>query len=283
MLQVTVAMHARQMPDTKRRGNLWQRAHQRALQGEELQGFLTCRAVQALAGLAHDPVPGLGVQIGQTARLAQRQEVVLDIFDARLDDALLLWIVRRTGVDLEAIPFRALGVGALHDRIGAAGADDGALGIVDDHARRHRAEPLEGAAVAAQPGGYGLVPDKLDVLVAREGQCHDERPGATHGPMFVGKHRSGAEIDLRRLGRLEVQADGGGRGLALAQRHDQPIHRGIAARVAVIAAQRRVDRHALHTLLQPGAHQIAPGHDRGHRAARLAGLAQGGSQVSLIG
>ena len=72
-------------------------------------------------------------------------------------------------VDLEAVALGTLGVGALHERVVHAGPGDRALGVVDDDPRGHGAEPLEGAAVTAEPGRHRLIPDELDVLVARPG------------------------------------------------------------------------------------------------------------------
>ena len=148
--------------------------------------------------------------------VAQRQEVALDVLDAGLDDALLLWIPRRARVDLEAVALGTLGIGPLHQRIGVAGLGDRALGVVDDDPLGHRAEPLEGAPVATQPGRHRLVPDELDVLVAREAQRHHERPGAPDDAIVVGQHRAGTEVHLRRLGRRERQRDRCRNGLAAA-------------------------------------------------------------------
>jgi hypothetical protein len=50
----------------------------------------------------------------RSRKLAQGQEVALEVFDAGLDDALLLRVMRRAGVDLEAVAFGTLGIGALH-------------------------------------------------------------------------------------------------------------------------------------------------------------------------
>ena len=126
--------------------------------------------------------------------------------DPRLDDPFLLRIVRRAGVNLEAVALGAFGVGALHQRVVPAGLDDGALGVVDDHARGHAVQPLEGAAVAAQPGGRTLVPDELDVLVAAVCQRHDKSPGAAQLAVGVRGHGASAEVDLSGLAGGEAQA-----------------------------------------------------------------------------
>ena len=65
------------------------------------------------------------------------------------------------------------GLGALSKPLMVAGLGDGALGVVDDDARRDAAEELEGAAVAAKPGLDLLVPDHLGVLVPTPGQGHE--------------------------------------------------------------------------------------------------------------
>ena len=89
-----------------------------------------------------------------------------------------------------------IGLGALAGLYGGvlgAGAGDGALGVVDDHAQRHTGEPLEGAAVATQPGGHRLVPDELHILMAAVGQRHHEGPGAPALAVGVGERGAGAE------------------------------------------------------------------------------------------
>jgi hypothetical protein len=42
------------------------------------------------AGFYDDPALGLRVQIGKVTKALERQEVALQVFDARLDDALLV-------------------------------------------------------------------------------------------------------------------------------------------------------------------------------------------------
>ena len=61
--------------------------------------------------------------------------------------------------------------------------------------------------MAAEPGRHRLVPDKLDVLVTRETERHDEGPGAAGSAGRVLKERAGAEINLSRFARREAQAD----------------------------------------------------------------------------
>ena len=98
----------------------------------------------------------------------------------------------------------------------------GALGVVDDHAQRHTGEPLEGATVAAQPGGHRLVPDEFHILVASKAQV---RQG---WPTRVDTRGAGAEDDLGYIAGFEVQSAGG-------------LGRQLAADVGRQAAYRRVD------------------------------------------
>ncbi|OIQ94961.1 hypothetical protein GALL_230640 [mine drainage metagenome] len=77
---------------------------------------------------------------------------------------------------------------------------------VEHHAQRHAVEPLEGPAVATQPGGAALVPDELDVLVAATAKRHHKGPGAAHSSIGMGEHgpapkstcADSAEAKLRR-------------------------------------------------------------------------------------
>ena len=111
-----------------------------------------------------------------------------------------------TGIDPETVAFGALGIGALHLWIMGTCLGDRALGVVDDQALRHRAEPLEGAPMAAEPGAYALVPHELDVLMAREAQRHHEGPRAAQlSGGRIDELRTGAEIDLCRICRRERQ------------------------------------------------------------------------------
>ncbi len=122
--------------------------------------------------------------------------------------------------------------------------------------------------MTAQPGRHRLVPDELDVLVAREGERHDERPGAPRYTMSIGQQRPGAEVHLGRLGGLEVQPDRCRRGLALADGCDQAVNRRVAAGKAVVATQGCVDRDTLNALSVPGADELLPRcHRRNGRAS----------------
>lgn len=208
MLDVAVAVQHHAVPGPQVGRHRGQALEQRSLQRVQRQRLHARGAVHAHPGLVHRPLARLGVEVGQVAEGPRGQEVALDVLDAGFDDALLLRIVRRAGVDLEAVAFGAFGVGPLHQRVVAAGLDDGALGVVDDEALGHAVEPFEGATVAAQPGRTALVPDELDVLVARVAQRHHEGPGAPRLAVGVGQHRTGAEVDLRGLARGEAQAHG---------------------------------------------------------------------------
>ena len=154
--------------------------------------------------------------------------------------------------DLEAVAFGALGIGALHGRIGVARAGDRTLGVVDDDPRRHAAEPCEGAAMAVQPRRHGLVEHHLGVLVARPAQRHHEDPGLERlAGARVRHERPGPEIDLHRIAGCEVQPHRGRRRQRGRMRLHEPAHRRIAAAVTMVAAQRGVDGRALRAGLQP--------------------------------
>lgn len=128
----------------------------------------------ARAGLLHDPFTQLPVGIGQVAERAQWYKGFLDILDARLNDSLLLRVVRWTCVDPEAVSLSERGVRALDLRAVHAGSGDCTLRVVDDDATRTAAEPLESAAVAGQPCLDGLIEHELNILVPRPAEGHDE-------------------------------------------------------------------------------------------------------------
>lgn len=82
-------------------------------------------------------------------------------------------------------------------------------------------------------------------------QRHDERPGASHPPIGVQQHGAGTEVHLRGVARCPFEPDGDfGRLLAAQAAHDAHDRR-VAAHVAVLALERRMDRAALHAASDP--------------------------------
>jgi hypothetical protein len=71
-----------------------------------------------------DPSAGLFIQVRQIAKFTQGQKVAFDVFNARLDDAFLLWVIRWARINLEAVAFGALGIGTLYRRILGTGLID---------------------------------------------------------------------------------------------------------------------------------------------------------------
>lgn len=65
------------------------------------------------AGFLRHPTFGLAVEVGQVTKGFEGEEVALQVFDARLDDALLLRIMRWTRINLEAVAFSAIGIRSL--------------------------------------------------------------------------------------------------------------------------------------------------------------------------
>ena len=96
--------------------------------------------MDAIAGFTEYPVVQLPVGIGQIPELAQRQEVALDVFDARFHPTLFLRIPGCAGIDFEAIALSTFGIGSLHLGVSGTGPGDRALGVIDDDAfdRTHR-------------------------------------------------------------------------------------------------------------------------------------------------
>ena len=60
----------------------------------------------------------------------------------------------------------------------------------------------------AQPSGHGLIPDELQVLVARVALRHDKGPSAAHLTIGVPQEWARAKVDLDGLAWLEGQAHG---------------------------------------------------------------------------
>ena len=145
------------------------------------------------------------------------------------------------GVDLEAVALGTLAIGALHLGVTVVGAGDGAFGVVDDDPLGHAVEPLEGVAMAGEPGGDILAPDELGVLMPAEAQRHDEDPGlAQLAGVGVEEARAGAEVDLGGFAGGEVQTHRGlerGRLVGL----QKPADGRVAAAEAVLAHQGLVD------------------------------------------
>ncbi len=215
--------------------------------------------MDTVAGFSHHPGLQLAVRVCQSAELAQGQKAALDIFDAGLDDALLLRIAWRAGIDLEAIAFGALGIGPLHLRLIETGLGDGAFGVVDDDARRHAGEGFECAPVASQPGRHRLIAHELRILMARPGQRHHEEPGLEDfAGMHIGHQRAGAEIDLDRFCRLELQAQRHFRNLQCIELEKETVDRRIAAGVTMIAGECCVNRGALDASCTPLGDLLAP-------------------------
>ena len=272
MLDVAVAVQHDTMPAAQIGGHRGQPAQQRLLEREQRQRPLARGAVQALPGLVHHPGARLGVQIGEVTEAARGQEVGLEVFDPRFDDPFFLRVSRRACVNLERVPLGALGVGALDQRIVDAGLDDGALGVVDDDALDHAVEPLEGAAVAAQPGGHALIPDELHVLVAAVAQRHHEGPGTPGAAVGMDEHGAGAEVDLGGLARRKAQPHGELGGLFGAQLVEHAHHGRVAATEGVLALQRGVDGTTLHAGFEPATNHLAMRLDAGDGGLRARGL-----------
>ena len=252
-LDVAVAMQLGFGPHGAGRRDRRQRLQQGLLGGAEQGQRLGARsAVDAVAGLAQDPCLQLFVGVRQTVKVAQRYEIILDVFDAGFHPPFLLWITWRTRCDDKTVAKRTLAVGALHLRLVIAGAGDGALGVVDRNPFGHSIEPFEGAAMTGQPGLHLLIGHDLRVLVPTPGQCHHEDPGLDDGAGdAVSDHRPLAKVDLGGVGDRKVEHDGGRRhrGCGLLQKAIDAVH---AAGKAVDAGQRLANAGDLDTLSMPG-------------------------------
>ncbi|MFN8497983.1 MAG: hypothetical protein U0641_09010 [Anaerolineae bacterium] len=165
---------------------------------ETLQRLLARRAMHALARRRPTPRQHIDVGLRQARRRAAAQEVALDVVHATLlDFALVLRRAYPTRRNQEAVMLSALAVGLLHLGFVALGVDNRCFEVVDDQPLGHAAEELEGLTVAGQPRRELLVKDELDVLVAAEGQRHDEGPAFPPVPAALVEHAAGvAKVNL---------------------------------------------------------------------------------------
>ena len=147
----------------------------------------------------------------------------------------------------------------MHFGLVIARPGDRTFAVVDDDARRHPAEGLEGTPVTSQPGRYRLVSDELDILVARPREGHDEEPRLMNlAGEGIGHQRPRAEIDLRCLGWLEIQTQRHVWGARRVNMKEETIDRRVAAGVAVIANECGVDCCALDASCPPFSDLRAP-------------------------
>lgn len=121
----------------------------------------------------------------------------------------------------------------------------------------HRTKPLEGPTMATQPGGGTLVPDELDVLVARETQGHHKRPGPPQFVIRMHEHRAGAKVHLDCLARCEVESAAGLWRLATSDIGQDTAHRRVAAAPALFALERGEDGDTGDALLSPALYAFA--------------------------
>ena len=260
---MAVRMELGLLPGHRGPGRGRQREKRRALDGlEENDGLLLGGAVAPAPGRLHTPAERVRVGVMDVAERPARQAVALHVVDAPLFDLpLVLGRAGATGGDEEAVVLGQLPVDALHLGIVERGLDDGGLEVVEHHPARHAREPLEGRAVAAAPGGDGLVEDELDVLVAAVRQGHHERPGAAQAAVVgIEQQPRRAEVDLGLLAGRGLDPERRARGRRL-HPPEEPLHRRVAPGEAVLFDEELEDGLALHALLAP-AHHLVP--ERGH-------------------
>ena len=128
--------------------------------------------------------------------------------------------------------------------------------------------------MAAQPGGCTLIPDELDVLVARKAQGHDKRPGPPQFVVWVHEHGTGSKVHLDCLARCEVQATTGLWWFATSDVGQDAAHRGVAAAPALLALQSGKDGDTGDALLGPALNALTLGGQTGNSGAGTFGLVQ---------
>jgi hypothetical protein len=235
--------------------------------------------VLAQPGFVHHPLTRLLVQICQISEGTQRQEIDLHVLDSGFHDPLLRRVSRRAIFNLEVKCLGALAVAALDDWVEATCLGDRALGVIYDEPAGNASEPGKGSFMTPEPRRDRLIHHELHVLMARKTQRHDKGPGTTLlAGQRIEQERSGAEIHLRRLGRGIDQMHRRIRRAAAPDGLQHPVHRGVAAGIAVSALQGGVDHHPANPLTRPLLHQRPVGFDARDRRAGALGILPSGLQ-----
>ncbi|MCP1854424.1 hypothetical protein J2R80_008247 [Bradyrhizobium sp. USDA 4541] len=112
------------------------------------------------------------------------EQPALDHEDRLFDLRLVPWPSRPGRQNGGAVMRRHVGVAAVDLRVVEAGLDHCDLGIVRHQQRRHAADRLEGADVAADPVGEPLRPGRLRVGEAR---CAEHRDEDLRGASLAGE------------------------------------------------------------------------------------------------
>ena len=93
--------------------------------------------MEAVATFGQNPRSQLLVGLGQRVKLAQRHEVVLDVFDATFYAPFLGGVSHRTRIDYKGIAVCQIPISTLYRRLVIAGPRDRALRVVDPHLPRY--------------------------------------------------------------------------------------------------------------------------------------------------
>ena len=136
--------------------------------------------------------------------------------------------------------------------------------------------------MAAQPGGSTLVPDELDVLVAREAQGHHERPGPPEFVIRVHEHGAGTEVHLDCLARCEVQATTGLWWFAASDVGQDTAHGRVAAAPTLFALERGEDGDTADALVCPALNALTLRSQTGNSGAGTFGLVQRGGNLRVL-
>jgi hypothetical protein len=173
---------------------------------ENFEGSLMRRAVLAHPSDVARPSRELRAELVDIALLATREEVALDVLDARLDLPLLRRVVRGCRVHFEAVEPRQLAVAAIElrrpiDR--ERRADHRRFQVVRDDGLDDTAELRERLHVQREPGLGLLVEADADHHVPAVAEHHHEAPRfAERLGAWIVELADVAEVDLRhRAGR----------------------------------------------------------------------------------
>jgi hypothetical protein len=219
------------------------------------------------------------MQIGE---LLAGQKAAFGEVHAIFHFALVLGRAWAVGADQETVVLGLPPIRLAENRVVQVRLEDGRLQVVQDDALRDAAEPLEGVAVAGQPGADLLVEDELGVLMTAVAERHDEDPGATRPAADrVEQRPRAAEIHLRFFARSGVHPHHRVRSRWLERVHEAADRR-IAARIAAFTEPIE-DGHLLYARGEQLLHLGAVRLDGGWRPRWLGRWPQACAQLGRFG
>ena len=222
-----------------------------------------------------EPLPDRGVELGEAEEAAvpeHGEDPPLGHQHIRLDDRLIARPTCAGGHDCRAVVLREVEIGAVDDRLVAAGRGDAAAEVVGHEDRRGAAEELHHAGVGADPRRQILGRARLGVHVTARAQRADEQ--------FDRDQFARRRVDDRRALAREVDEHFLAGAVDLAHRRRQRAHPlvivpaelavavalGMPLQVLEVEQLQRYSR-PLQLLMEPG--HVGPGPGHAHKRVDL--------------